>query len=210
MAISFVCVKCNKRFNVRDDLAGKIGRCSNCGAPIRVPSSLTAEPPTAVTELDSEQEPDLAPAPSTNHHDDFDLPGPGAIDLGIRAEPIVSIQPGRGSSPSVSAVAAPPPPTLVGPPTGVNPAFPQRVVVVNVDMPFGTMVRLLVKLSLASIPATLIFWGILMLVMMGIASIFSTFDLIGKVLRPAAPDRPALSVPAPDPGSIPMPFHRAP
>ena len=39
---------------------------------------------------------------------------------------------------------------------GQGPARPARVVVVDVDMPMGAMVRLLVKWAIASIPAMLI------------------------------------------------------
>ena len=36
MSIRFTCTQCNKRFSLKDSLAGKKGKCS-CGAVIRVP-----------------------------------------------------------------------------------------------------------------------------------------------------------------------------
>jgi hypothetical protein len=42
----------------------------------------------------------------------------------------------------------------------------QRVVVTDLKMPFGSMVLFLIKLALASIPALLIVWGVMLLLMM--------------------------------------------
>lgn len=48
MAISFSCPTCDKQFRVPDDMAGKKGRCKNCGDSIIVPST-GPQPPTLDT-----------------------------------------------------------------------------------------------------------------------------------------------------------------
>jgi hypothetical protein len=48
----------------------------------------------------------------------------------------------------------------------------QRVVVTDLKMPFGSMVVFLIKLALASIPALLIVWGVMMLLMMLFMALF--------------------------------------
>jgi len=40
--ISFACGHCNKQFRVKDELAGKKGKCPACGQPIAVPALATA------------------------------------------------------------------------------------------------------------------------------------------------------------------------
>ena len=51
----------------------------------------------------------------------------------------------------------------------------QRVTLVNVDIPFGRMVRIILKWMLASIPAILILWMVVFLFGIGLAGCASLF-----------------------------------
>ena len=51
----------------------------------------------------------------------------------------------------------------------------QRVTIVNVDVPFGRMVRIILKWMLASIPAILIMWLVIFLFGIGLAGCASIF-----------------------------------
>jgi hypothetical protein len=63
----------------------------------------------------------------------------------------------------------------------------QRVVVTDLRMPFGSMVVFLIKLALASIPAMLILWVIMMLLGMVFLALFGGMAGFHDLFRPAAP-----------------------
>ncbi len=42
--IAFPCLQCAKVLKVKDELAGKKGKCPSCGAPVAIPTSVTAGP----------------------------------------------------------------------------------------------------------------------------------------------------------------------
>jgi hypothetical protein len=142
MPIVFYCPACSHRLKVADDTGGKRGRCPNCGVPVSIP-------------FESE-DPDMVPIPLATVPPTGSAPATGVSPSGNHAAP--------SPSPFV------PPPVTPGPPHAqspvhasvvVSPVVPTRVVVVDFDMPFGSMVRLMVKWSLAAIPAILILWGLL-------------------------------------------------
>lgn len=56
----------------------------------------------------------------------------------------------------------------------------QRVVVVDVDMKFGTMVFFLVKLAIASIPAAIILFVVGLLVVMVFGGLFAGLSGLGR------------------------------
>ncbi len=45
MSISFACAGCGKKFNVADNLAGRKGKCQNCGTVFLIPAAAAAAPP---------------------------------------------------------------------------------------------------------------------------------------------------------------------
>lgn len=56
-----------------------------------------------------------------------------------------------------------------------------RVVVTDIDMPFGRMVVFILKLMLASIPAVILFYFLIALLMLIVASIFGgAFAVFGN------------------------------
>ncbi len=70
--------------------------------------------------------------------------------------------PGQPSTPSTP----PPTPATAAPPTFPRPAPtpPQRVHVIDFDMPFGSMVMFMIKWALAAIPAMIILFLVYMLI----------------------------------------------
>ena len=59
MSISFECANCGKAFTVGDEVAGKTGRCKQCGATMQIPMAGEDAAPSDVFDLD---EPVLPPA----------------------------------------------------------------------------------------------------------------------------------------------------
>ena len=47
MPISVQCPACGKEMSVRDELAGRLGKCPDCGQPVRIPVPGAAPPPVA-------------------------------------------------------------------------------------------------------------------------------------------------------------------
>jgi hypothetical protein len=104
------------------------------------------------------------------------VPGADGVDLGIRTDdppaPVDMIPPGLAldpSAPAPSIVLADRPKSLP------RRTAAQRVVVVDFDMPFGSLVRLLIKLGLASIPAMIVVWVIIALLGLLYAAILAAF-----------------------------------
>jgi hypothetical protein len=106
------------------------------------------------------------------------VPDVEALDLGIRT--------GNTPPPSVPAPDAPVPdsswsaPAIVfaqRPPSPGRRATPQRVVVVDFDMPFSSLVWLLIKLSLAAIPAMIVVWAISVSFLLLVALLLSAAGL---------------------------------
>jgi hypothetical protein len=62
----------------------------------------------------------------------------------------------------------PPSPIAYSPPLDVR----QRVIVTDVDMPFGSMVVFIIKWTLASIPALIILWLIFVVIIALLALVF--------------------------------------
>jgi hypothetical protein len=60
----------------------------------------------------------------------------------------------------------------------------QHVVVTDLKMPFGSMVVFLIKLALASIPALMIVWIVMMLFMMIFMGVFGGIWGIHDLFRP--------------------------
>ena len=46
--ISFACKSCSKQLKIKDDLAGKTGKCPGCGQPVVVPALAVAAPASPV------------------------------------------------------------------------------------------------------------------------------------------------------------------
>ncbi|NTU92800.1 MAG: hypothetical protein HGB29_07245 [Chlorobiaceae bacterium] len=63
----------------------------------------------------------------------------------------------------------------------------QRVVVTDLNMPFGSMVVFLIKLALASIPALLIVWFVMMVLLMLFMTMFGGIFGSHDLLRPGSP-----------------------
>ncbi len=53
MSIAVECGTCQKRFNARDEHAGKKGKCSRCGSMIRVPTPDVSDAPAMASLLDT-------------------------------------------------------------------------------------------------------------------------------------------------------------
>ena len=71
MPIAFSCSGCKKKYEVGDHLAGKMGRCRQCGNQFRIPVPRTLATPPASSLLDDFDEEDTFP-------EDDDLMGPDA------------------------------------------------------------------------------------------------------------------------------------
>jgi hypothetical protein len=68
MPIRFSCWSCGKRYVVRDEIAGRVGLCSNCGHQMTVPSPSARVPDDALTpppipSLPIASAPDTKPCP---------------------------------------------------------------------------------------------------------------------------------------------------
>ncbi len=59
----------------------------------------------------------------------------------------------------------------------------QRVVITDVNMPFSSMVVFLVKLALASIPALMIVWVVLVVFMMAFMALFGSVMGLHELFR---------------------------
>ena len=70
MPIQFACLNCGKSFSVKDELAGKKGKCSACGTPMQVPILATQysipeySPPARPAEAPRVGAPIASPAPA--------------------------------------------------------------------------------------------------------------------------------------------------
>lgn len=62
----------------------------------------------------------------------------------------------------------------------------QKVVVTDLKMPFGSMVVFLIKLALASIPALLIVWFVMMVLMMLFMALFGGMLGFHDLFRPGS------------------------
>lgn len=148
MMISFHCPACSHRLKVPDTSAGRRGKCPACGEPVDVPFA---------TVDDSGTFPVTAPAAATSSA----APIPVA-----RAAPAVAVAVATPPAPANGRPAAAPavPEPDEGPvPLWKRPGYvpgagagPTRVIVVDFEMPFASMVGFMVKWTLAAIPAMLI------------------------------------------------------
>lgn len=84
-------------------------------------------------------------------------------------------RPAQQPTPAARAQAAPPPPPAASAPApqpaATQPGRPQEVIIKDINLPFWTLVTLMVKIGIASIPAMII----LTIIMAGFLSIISLF-----------------------------------
>jgi hypothetical protein len=148
MPITFHCPACRHRLKVPDGSAGKRGKCPNCSTRLSIPfaSDDSASVPTLLASTNAGSPPKAAAAPINPGIHDPDLDAAAPIDLGVQDPDLDAL-----ASISTAAAAAP-----THSPRAQPPQFPMRVVVVDFDMPFGSMVGFMVKWALAAIPAFLI------------------------------------------------------
>ena len=149
MPIEFTC-ECGQRYRVKDSYAGRAIQCRGCRADIEVP-------PADAVDLGIVTEKPYADEPVAN----MPLADVRAADAVAGAT--VSLSPARPRTRSTY----PQPPAV------------QRVVVIDFDMPFSSLVWLLIKLVLAATLATAFVWAIIAAVVMTIALVLSSLGLAG-------------------------------
>lgn len=94
---------------------------------------------------------------------DVIVPAPDGVDLGIATD--------FGPPPPAKEASPYQPPSAPIDPSRADYSTPaQRVIVTDFDMPFGSMVLFIIKWVLASIPAMLILW-LLMVVLLGVGAL---------------------------------------
>src|SRR5579883_957061 len=64
MTIEFSCPNCGKRYTVRNDLAGRIVRCSGCNLEMTIPAPSPGLQPPPIPAIKPAPAPPPAPAPS--------------------------------------------------------------------------------------------------------------------------------------------------
>lgn len=99
MGIRFLCETCGKKLNIKQELAGKKGRCPKCNAVIRIPTESTLASGTSASQPDSVQQETEAPGSA---------PENAAGELGTG--PVSSIQPPKGPQPTPGSPAVEPQP----------------------------------------------------------------------------------------------------
>ena len=148
MSISFACPTCSRKISVSDTAAGKRGKCPGCGNVVNVPG------------LDDPFAPKWAPAPVTPDPDP-DPPVAQTVFVPVStpvAVPSIPIVTDDDDDDDEKGMVHPTEPR------------PLRVVVVDFDISFEQLVKLIIKFTLALIPAYL-FLAVLSLV---IAIVFAT------------------------------------
>ena len=134
MPITLNCPSCSHRLKVPDSAAGRRGKCPGCGAAVQIPAAPSPDPDAIP----------IGPVDTGGPHptaDDDAAP----VAIGIKTdEDEEDDAPKPGWSPKLTRVPV------------QTPAGPLRVVVVDFDMSFGSMVGFMVKWAIASIPAAFI------------------------------------------------------
>jgi predicted RNA-binding Zn-ribbon protein involved in translation (DUF1610 family) len=147
MPITFDCPSCRKSMTVRDRMAGQTANCPFCKAPMTVP----AISPSAFVPDDAAKADIKFPCPGCGsrlvaapHEAGSRLPCPGCMRRVVVPAASIDVPSERDGSPPVGLLAP-----------------PSRVVFVGVDMPFGDLFMLVLKvwfaLGLISAPFVLIY-----------------------------------------------------
>jgi hypothetical protein len=140
MPILFNCPLCSHRLKVPDDAAGKRGKCPACGVRVAIPHESEDSGDFPIP-LDAALATSLNPSTPSK---------PGPIPSGLDSDADLVIPPSAIVSTSASNLSQSPHQRL-------HPqSIPVRVVVVDFDMKFASIVGLLVKFALAAIPAIVI------------------------------------------------------
>ena len=222
MPIEVIC-RCGRKANVPDSLAGKRGKCRACGEPLEVPASPSIEsaPPVEGSSTSDTIELQCGACSRKFRVSDVaagkqwrcrcgemvDVPAkPGRPSSGARPVVDESMEEMAviGSSDEIRAEVSP----ILGPKKPRMLAFPvddpslQRVVVVNFDMKFTTMILFMIKVAVASIPAVMILWAIGIFITFLVLSFLTLVGLIGgsaansRASGGPAFDRPVVERPA--------------
>lgn len=147
MSVTVDCPSCKRKIRVPDTAAGRRGKCPSCGTILDVPTAAQVVV-FATLSLDEDDLP-------YGHTSPVPEPGPavassssgGARSSSLKA--VASALHGHHSGEASGGVS----PRSVG---ASHSAGPLRVAVVDFDMPFWSIVMLMVKLVIAAIPAIFI------------------------------------------------------
>lgn len=107
MSIRFACASCGKQFVAKPELAGKRGKCNQCGGPIQIPAITAGDPSTPETTPAAQVRrttiPGASPAAKRSSHP---TPAPRPMERTTRPKPAQSILCPSCGTPQLPTAAA--------------------------------------------------------------------------------------------------------